>query len=108
MFLFFMFYHQGEHLAVKFPIEIDYWDRQMPPKCLVNHLMTIRMGKIWLSSKNVIEFVRFLLINASVLIRMRLDYCKSFRDQSEDNVVVNELLLFKRASSEALLEIEPY
>ncbi|XXG89044.1 hypothetical protein AAC387_Pa12g1146 [Persea americana] len=92
---------------IGFPIETNYWEKQRPPMCLTNHLMTIRIENIPLSNKNVIEFVKFLLINARVLIRMRLVYRKSSRDQSEEDIVVNELLLFKRASQNALLEIKP-
>ncbi|RWR96883.1 F-box/LRR-repeat-like protein [Cinnamomum micranthum f. kanehirae] len=92
---------------IGFPIETNYLEKQRPPKCLTNHLMTIRIENIHLSNKNVIEFVKFLLINAHVLIRMRLLYWKSPRDQSEEDIVVNELLLFEKASQNALLEIKP-
>ncbi|XXG89073.1 hypothetical protein AAC387_Pa12g1166 [Persea americana] len=89
------------------PIETNYWEKQKPPECLKSHLMTIQIEDIRLSSKNVIEFVKFLLVNARVLIRMRFLYWKSFRDQSEEDIVVNELLRFNRASQNALLEIKP-
>ncbi|KAJ8615704.1 hypothetical protein MRB53_035076 [Persea americana] len=89
------------------PIETNYWEKQKPPECLKSHLMTIQIEDIRLSSKNVIEFVKFLLVNAHVLVRMRFLYWKSFRDQSEEDIVVNELLLFNRASQNALLEIKP-
>ncbi|XXG89079.1 hypothetical protein AAC387_Pa12g1169 [Persea americana] len=92
---------------IGFPIETNYWEKQKPPECLKSHLMTIQIEDICLSSKNVIEFVKFLLVNAHVLVRMGLLYSKSSRDQSEEDIVVNELLLFNRASQNALLEIKP-
>lgn len=104
-----MFYQQYECSDTSFniPIETNYWEKQKPPECLKSHLMTIQIEDIRLSSKNVIEFVKFMLVNAHGLVRMGLLHSKSSRDQSEEDIVVNELLLFNRASQNALLEIKP-
>lgn len=91
-----------------FPIEIDFWDKQKSPECLINHLMMVDMSEVSLSSYSVIEFVKFFLLNACVLIRMTLNYITTPRGKMEEEETVNELLLFKSASPQVQLEIKPY
>lgn len=104
--MFMFFYHQGDHGGPRggFPFESNYWKNQRPPECLINHLMTIQMEWIYLT-ENLIEFVKFLLINANVLIKMRLVYGETLHNQGKEKTIVNDLLLFKRASPNVLLEI---
>ena len=66
------------------------------------------MHEISLSSKSVIGFVKFLLLNAHVLIGMTLDYIETPEHQLKDKVIINELLSLKRASPQVLLDIKPY
>eukprot|EP00268_Persea_americana_P055535 TRINITY_DN6463_c0_g1_i1.p1 TRINITY_DN6463_c0_g1~~TRINITY_DN6463_c0_g1_i1.p1 ORF type:complete len:101 (+),score=8.80 TRINITY_DN6463_c0_g1_i1:497-799(+) len=95
-------------MEIGFPIEIDFWDKQRSPECLINHLMMVDMSEVSLSSNNVVEFVRFLLLNACVLIRMTLNYTTTPRGKMEEEETVNKLLLFKSASPQVQLEIKPY
>ncbi|KAJ8616676.1 hypothetical protein MRB53_036048 [Persea americana] len=89
------------------PIDIDFWEKQKPPECLINHLMMVQMFGISLSSNSLVEFVKFLLLNAHVLIRMTLNYIITPRGQMEEEVTINEFLHFKRASPQVQLEIKP-
>ena len=90
-----------------FPIEIDFWEKKKPPECLINHLTMIHVFGISLSSSGVVEFVKFLLLNARVRVVMILKYIITPRGQKEEEVIVIELLRSKRASPEVQLEIKP-
>eukprot|EP00268_Persea_americana_P007136 TRINITY_DN12620_c0_g1_i1.p2 TRINITY_DN12620_c0_g1~~TRINITY_DN12620_c0_g1_i1.p2 ORF type:complete len:129 (+),score=20.41 TRINITY_DN12620_c0_g1_i1:831-1217(+) len=57
-----------------FPIEIDFWEKKKPPECLINHLTIIHVFGISLSSSGVVEFVKFLLLNARVRVVMIFKY----------------------------------
>lgn len=70
--------------------------------------MMVDMSEVSLSSYSVIEFVKFFLLNACVLIRMTLNYITTPRGKMEEEETVNELLLFKSASPQVQLEIKPY
>ena len=92
---------------IGYPAETKYyWQNQRHLQCLMNHLKTIEMGVIDLSSENAIEFLKFLLMNSPVLIRMRLVYKEPFRCERKEKAAITDLLLFKRASPNALLEIK--
>eukprot|EP00268_Persea_americana_P007138 TRINITY_DN12620_c0_g2_i1.p1 TRINITY_DN12620_c0_g2~~TRINITY_DN12620_c0_g2_i1.p1 ORF type:complete len:311 (+),score=37.49 TRINITY_DN12620_c0_g2_i1:869-1801(+) len=99
---------EGTCLNEHIPIEIDFWEKQRPPDCFINPLLRVYMHEISLSSKSVIGFVKFLLLNAHVLIGMTLDYIETPEHQLKDKVIINDLLRLKRASPQVLLDIKPY
>ncbi|XXG90458.1 hypothetical protein AAC387_Pa12g2222 [Persea americana] len=68
---------EGKCLNEHIPIEIDFWEKQRPPDCFINPLLRVYMHEISLSRKSVIGFVKFLLLNAHVLIGMTLDYIET-------------------------------
>ncbi|KAG1346829.1 F-box/FBD/LRR-repeat protein [Cocos nucifera] len=88
-------------------VEADYWDTQIPSECMRNRLKTATLFFNYWFMEDCISFPKFLLMNATSLEKMRINYALRGKKKSLFSRFQEELFSLQRASPDAVLEFIP-
>eukprot|EP00268_Persea_americana_P044293 TRINITY_DN4477_c0_g2_i2.p1 TRINITY_DN4477_c0_g2~~TRINITY_DN4477_c0_g2_i2.p1 ORF type:complete len:193 (+),score=22.73 TRINITY_DN4477_c0_g2_i2:588-1166(+) len=83
----------------------EFWGAEAQPDCLLSHLRAVEI--VGLALLVDLEFLRYILSNASVLETMKIYTCQ-FVEAKEVSRIMEELSRFRRASTAKIIHLGHY
>lgn len=88
-------------------VDEDYWDKQTSSGCMRNGLKTATLFFNYKFVEDSIGFLKFLLMNATSLEKMSINYVLRKKEKSLFSRFQEELFSLQKASPDAVLELIP-